>query len=206
MIPVLLPEAETEILLAKARPQIAALAIAVDLDHGGGRLRLRALLQIVLLPVLCAGGLILLGDANPVWTWILVVSLLLPLGNAILDMLSGGDCRQSARAASTHLQANLDALPEAGRAMPQTALPGTDDLLLRFDHQGRIRIVAAAGSRHARLRLCETLVADSLPDPWAAWVRRARPAALMRHQGHLLALTEDGNLAAFRPGPKNRLA
>jgi len=43
MIPALLPEAETEILLAKVRPQIAALAIAVDLDRVGGRLRRRSL-------------------------------------------------------------------------------------------------------------------------------------------------------------------
>jgi hypothetical protein len=207
MIPVLPPEAETEILLAKVRPQIAALAIAVDLDHVGRRLRLLSLLQIalllILLPVLCVGGPILLGDANPFWTWILVVPILLLLGNTILNMFSSGDFRQSVHAASTHLQANLDALLEAGRAMPQTALPGTDDFLLRFDNQGRIHIVAAAGSRHARLRLCETLVSDGLPNPWAAWVRRARPAALIRHQGHLLALTEDG-LAAFRPDPKNR--
>jgi len=90
--------------------------------------------------------------------------------------------------------------------MPQTALPGTDDLLLRFDSQDRIRIVAAAGSRHARFHLYETLVSDGLPDPWATWVQRTRPAALMRHQGHLLALTEDGNLAAFRPAPTNQPA
>jgi len=206
MIPVLLPEAETEILLAKACPQIAALAIAADLDHVGRRLRLRSLLQIVLLLVLCVSGPILLSDANSVWTWILVVSILLLLGNTILDMFSGSDCRQSACAASTYFQVNLDALLEAGRAMPQTALPGTDDLLLRFDNQGRIRIVAAVGSRHARLRLCKTLVSDGLPDPWTAWVQRARPAALIRHQGHLLALTADGNLSAFRPSPKNRPA
>ena len=115
----LLPEAETEILLAEARPQIAALAIAVDLDRVGRRLRPRSLLQIVLLLVLllvlCVGGPILPGDANPVWTWILVVSLLLPLGNTILGMFSGGDFRQSARAASTHFQVN----PAAFRPGPK---------------------------------------------------------------------------------------
>ena len=153
MIPALLPEAETEILLAKVRPQIAALAIAVDLDRVGGRLRRRSLVQIVLLLVLCAGGLILLGDAISVWTWILAVFLLPPLVKAIFNVLSGSESRQFARVASTHLQGNLDALLEAGRTMPQTALPGTEDLLLRFDNQGRIRIVAAAGSRHARFHL-----------------------------------------------------
>lgn len=185
-----LADAETDALLDEARPVAAALAVAAAFADGGGRIRRGSLVRTAAVLALAA-ALWPLSDVLGGWTWI--------LGGALLPVLLDGFA--AGRAAAQGLGADLDALRAAGRGLPEAALPGQEDLVLRIrDGAGA---VGRRGSAHARLETAAALDAGALPPAWAAWVGRAGNATILRLDGRLLVLDPDGAPRAFRPSPQD---